>query len=97
MRYGALCAGSVKACYGHSEGSAGAHGALLALLLLDQQAAAPTMHLRNLNPYVEAAFADTKRACHASTVPPRVSPFTETFQAFPQNDLVKHFHKAVPF
>ncbi|KAK9843587.1 hypothetical protein WJX84_002747 [Apatococcus fuscideae] len=63
--------GSVKACYGHSEGSAGAHGALLALSVLQQQAAAPTMHLRNLNPYVEAAFADTKRACNASTMPPR--------------------------
>lgn len=69
------CAGSVKACYGHSEGSAGAHGALLALSLLSQHAAAPIMHLRNLNPYVEAAFADTQRSCHASTLPPRVSHF----------------------
>ena len=75
-------AGSVKACYGHSEGSAGAHGALLALSLLDQHAAAPTMHLRNLNPYVEAAFADTKQACHASTIPPRVSLVQKALPSF---------------
>lgn len=66
----------MKACYGHSEGSAGAHGALLALSLLQYQAAAATMHLRNLNPYVEAAFADSSRACHAFTVPPRVRALT---------------------
>lgn len=49
-------AASVKACFGHTEGTAGAHGAMAAGLALAQHAAPPVMHSRSLNPYIASAF-----------------------------------------
>jgi hypothetical protein len=48
--------GSVKSVYGHTEGAAGLTGALLAYSQLADLCQPPVMHLRTLNPYVEAAF-----------------------------------------
>ena len=53
-----LTLASNKACYGHTEGAAGLTGLLLAACMAGQQAAPAIMHLRNTNPYVEAALAD---------------------------------------
>lgn len=51
-------AASAKACFGHTEGTAGIHGSLTAVLARRQQAAPPVMQNRNLNPYVASAFAE---------------------------------------
>ncbi len=56
------CAASAKACFGHTEGTAGAHGALAAALVLAQHAAPPVMHARSLNPYVASAFEEWRGA-----------------------------------
>lgn len=48
--------GSVKACYGHTEGAAGLSGLLLATSALYHGAALPLMHLRQVNPYVESSL-----------------------------------------
>ncbi|KAK9829172.1 hypothetical protein WJX72_004291 [[Myrmecia] bisecta] len=53
-----LAIGSSKACFGHTEGTAGVTGVLLAVKTLQQASAAPILHLRNVNPYVEAAVTD---------------------------------------
>ncbi|KAK9866518.1 hypothetical protein WJX84_000275 [Apatococcus fuscideae] len=53
-----LTLSSNKACYGHTEGTAGITGALLALTSLQQHTCTPILNLRILNPYVEAAFSD---------------------------------------
>ena len=55
---GCLVLGSSKSCYGHTEGTAGLTGALLAAASLQQQACAPIANLRLVNPYVSAALAD---------------------------------------
>ena len=47
-----------QACYGHTEGTAGITGALLAIMALRQSTAAPIMNLRSVNPYVTAALSD---------------------------------------
>ena len=47
-----------QACYGHTEGTAGITGALLAITALRQSAAAPIVNLRSVNPYVTAALSD---------------------------------------
>ncbi len=47
-----------QACYGHTEGTAGITGALLAITALQQVAAAPIVNLRSVNPYVTAALSD---------------------------------------
>ncbi|KAK9803914.1 hypothetical protein WJX72_004698 [[Myrmecia] bisecta] len=52
---------SNKACFGHTEGAAGLTGLLLAVGALAEAAAAPIMHLRNVNPHVMAALSDWKR------------------------------------
>lgn len=49
---------SNKSCYGHTEGTAGITGLLLAIMSLSQHAAPEVMHLRNLNPYVAAALGN---------------------------------------
>lgn len=58
-----------QACYGHTEGTAGITGALLAITALQQAAAAPIVNLRSVNPYVTAALSDwrslRKIAAHA--------------------------------
>lgn len=49
--------GSVKACYGHTEGAAGLTGLLLATAASMHDSAPPLMHLRRVNPYVESALS----------------------------------------
>ncbi|KAK9834736.1 hypothetical protein WJX74_008822 [Apatococcus lobatus] len=73
---------SNKACYGHTEGTAGITGALLALTSLQQQTHTPILNLRNLNPYVEAAFGDW--ASHGGV------PATAPRQLMPGTDLSTH-------
>ncbi len=46
---------SVKSCYGHTEGAAGATGLLFALNFAINGVLAPIMCLRNMNPYVASA------------------------------------------
>ena len=65
-------AGSVKACFGHTEGAAGIHGALLAMLAVQNSAAPPIMHSRSLNAYVKNAIADWKTSCNLTAVVPKV-------------------------
>ena len=38
--------GSVKACFGHTEGAAGIHGALLAIFAVQKRLAPAIMHMR---------------------------------------------------
>lgn len=47
---------SNKACYGHTEGTAGLTGLLLAASTLRHAALAPIMHLREVNPHVAATL-----------------------------------------
>ena len=49
---------SNKSCYGHTEGTAGLTGLLLAMSALHHTAAPGVMHLRNVNQYVAAALGD---------------------------------------
>ena len=65
--------GSVKSCYGHTEGAAGLTGTLLALQSLLNKAGAPILHLRNMNPYVESTFADLKSFHQLIPAIPRAS------------------------
>lgn len=65
-------AASVKACYGHTEGAAGLHGVLCSVMSLQRSIAPPVMHLRNMNPYVAAAFADWEASSNLRPVVPRV-------------------------
>lgn len=71
----------MKACFGHSEGAAGIHGGLLALLAVAKRAAPPVMHARSLNPYVDAAVADWRQTHGVIAVVPRV-PSTTTLVLF---------------
>ena len=48
----------LQSCHGHTEGTAGMTGALLALTTGQQQHQAPIVSLRDVNPYVNAAFSD---------------------------------------
>ncbi len=68
------CAGSVKACYGHTEGAAGLQGGLCSILSLQMAAIPPIMHLRNINPYVSAAITEWKASSNLQAFIPRVSP-----------------------
>lgn len=65
-------AGSTKACYGHTEGAAGLHGALLAVLALQQAVAPPVQNCRELNPYVTAALGDWRQASRVTASTQRV-------------------------
>ena len=62
----------MKACFGHSEGAAGIHGALLAILAVQDVAAPPVMHSRSLNAYVMNAIADWKTSCNLTAIVPKV-------------------------
>ena len=62
----------MKACYGHTEGTAGIHGAMLAVMVLQRSGCPSIMHLRTLNPYVEAAITDWKAACNVAASIPKV-------------------------
>ena len=63
--------GSSKSCYGHTEGTAGLTGALLAAAGLQQQACAPIVNLRQVNPYVSAALADWRSRHGVAAAPSR--------------------------
>lgn len=51
-----LSLASVKSCYGHTEGTAGITGLLLALGASQQRLLPPVVSLRGMNPYVAAAL-----------------------------------------
>eukprot|EP00951_Prasinocladus_malaysianus_P017343 scaffold136522_cov47-Prasinocladus_malaysianus.AAC.1 len=53
-----LAVGSVKSCYGHTEGAAGITGLWMAAVGLQKQAGPGIMHLRTPNPHVTAAWKD---------------------------------------
>ena len=67
--------GSVKACYGHTEGAAGLHSAMAAILGLSHRAAPPVLHSRALNPYVSAALDDWSKSSRLAALIPKVRPF----------------------
>jgi acyl transferase domain-containing protein/acyl carrier protein len=52
----ALGLGSVKSCYGHTEGAAGLTGVLLAVMAVEFQVMAGVMHMRNINPHVAGTW-----------------------------------------
>ncbi|KAK9803996.1 hypothetical protein WJX72_011444 [[Myrmecia] bisecta] len=66
-----LTLGSVKACFGHTEGAAGIHGAMLAILAVQSAIAPPVMHSRSLNSYVSAALADWHKSCNLTAAIPK--------------------------
>ncbi len=56
----------MQACYGHTEGTAGITGLLLAASAIRKAASAAVVNLRGINPYVAAAVGDMKSmAAHA--------------------------------
>ena len=62
----------MKACYGHTEGAAGIHGAMLAVLAVQRRGVPAIMHSRTLNPYVQAALEDWQASCNVSASIPKV-------------------------
>lgn len=64
---------SAKACFGHTEGTAGIHGAMLAVLGLQAAATPPIMHSRALNPYVASAFEEWRSRLTVQSLVPRQS------------------------
>lgn len=65
-----LTLGSVKSCYGHTEGAAGVTGIFLAAKVLQQHSHPAVLTLRSVNPYVEAALRDwRKRNVAVASVP----------------------------
>lgn len=61
----------LQACYGHTEGTAGITGALLAVTALRQAAAAPIVNLRSVSPYVTAALSDWRALKGIDPLAPR--------------------------
>ena len=77
-----LALGSVKSCYGHTEGAAGLTGLLLAAAAANGSSAAPVMHLRSMNPYVEAALGDWRKATGlAAAIPRQQQPLAQRAQS----------------
>jgi acyl transferase domain-containing protein/acyl carrier protein len=64
-----LTIGASKTCFGHTEGTAGMTGILLALTYLQQQVSAPIVNLRALNPYVQPSLLN-----NAAHVPRQAAP-----------------------
>ena len=62
---------SNKSCFGHTEGAAGLTGLLLAASVVSQDIVPAIMHLRGMNPYVQAALADWSKSGHTVTQVPR--------------------------
>jgi 3-oxoacyl-(acyl-carrier-protein) synthase len=58
---------SIKGYAGHSEAAAGAVGVLEAAAVMLQQALAPALHVRNLNPYVAAPLQGRNAVLNRST------------------------------
>ena len=68
--------GSVKACFGHTEGAAGLTGLLAALQPLALRARPAIMHLRSLNPYVSAALGEWGvRHARTAALPRQAAPW----------------------
>jgi hypothetical protein len=63
--------GSVKSCFSHTEGAAGITGLLMAMHTLTQGDAAPVMHLRGMNVYVEAALGTVRTGSELTAAVPR--------------------------
>ena len=63
--------GSSKSCYGHTEGTAGLTGTLLAAAGMQHQLLPPIVNLRELNPYVSAALADWRSRHGLAAAPSR--------------------------
>ena len=66
-----LALASNKSCFGHTEGAAGLTGLLLAASAAAQHAAPAIMHLRGMNPYVQAALGDWEAASNRALLLPR--------------------------
>ena len=81
--------GSVKACYGHTEGTAGLQGALCSILSLQMNVTPAIMHLRNMNPYVSAAITDWRKIYSLQAAIPRVSVPRATLSASMLQEAVK--------
>ena len=62
---------AMQSCYGHTEGTAGITGALLALGALSRHSAPPVVNLRQINPHVEVAFADWRKRAGSCVALPR--------------------------
>ena len=71
----------LQACYGHTEGTAGITGLLLAASALQKIASVPIVNLRNINPYVAAAIGHMK---HMSAHAPRQLAPGVLLQVLPQ-------------
>ena len=63
--------GSSKSCYGHTEGTAGLSGALLAATGLQAQLLLPIVNLREVNPYVAAALGEWRSRHSMAAAPSR--------------------------
>lgn len=61
----------MQATFGHTEGTAGITGMLLALKAVQQSTSAPVVNLCNVNPYVTAALADWQAHSGSAAVIPR--------------------------
>lgn len=65
----------VQATYGHTEGTAGITGLLLAAKALQHKAFPPVQNLRNLNPYVDAALTDwNQQHGHSAAISRQIMP-----------------------
>ena len=69
-----LVIGASKTCFGHTEGTAGMTGSLLALNYLQKQISAPVVNLRSLNPYVQPSLSN-----NAAHVPWQPAPTMQGF------------------
>jgi acyl transferase domain-containing protein len=56
-----LLLGSVKSCYGHTEGAAGVTGVFLAIQPLQTRCHPAVLNMRSMNRYVEAALRDWRK------------------------------------
>ena len=63
-----IAIGSVKSVFGHTEGAAGLTGLLLAHAHLVTSCQPSIMHLRGVNPYVQAALQDWRKSHSAEAV-----------------------------
>ncbi len=83
-----LALGSSKSCYGHTEGTAGLTGTLLAVGALRQAALPPIVNLREINPYVSAALADwTGRLGLAAAASRQLAPAAHLAGSFAEQPL----------
>ena len=83
----------LQSCYGHTEGTAGVTGALLALCTVSHMGSPPIVNLRNVNPYVIAALADwSAQAGKAVLVPRQYAPRILSKVCLPAADVQTNGH-----